>query len=138
VAMRQRAGSKPRAQSFSTDPVPHQLGVIEQLATRVSVAEGSVFARQRETGGRFFVVLSGTARRELNGREIDSVGPGGFFGELGSHNPVCGVVTVVASTPMELLVFTPVEFNASVRASGAVVYRALGELVARVRAANAA
>jgi CRP/FNR family cyclic AMP-dependent transcriptional regulator len=111
---------------------------IVKLATGVSVQEGRVLIRQGHTGSEFFIVLSGFASCEIDGRRVARFGAGDFFGEIALLDGGPRTASVSATTAMDLLVFNRGEFVALIELSGKVAHRLSGELAARLRAANAA
>lgn len=50
-----------------------------------------------------YVVLAGSVRVERDGREIDTLGPGGLIGELGLLSDSPRLADVIAHTPLEVL-----------------------------------
>src|SRR5438128_2065358 len=55
---------------------------IGTLTEEIDVPAGNVLMRQGETGEEFFLIVSGRVRIERNGRQLDSLGPGDFLGEI--------------------------------------------------------
>ncbi|HEX3333397.1 MAG TPA: cyclic nucleotide-binding domain-containing protein [Acidimicrobiales bacterium] len=89
-----------------------QLRQVARLAERVQVGEGEVLAREGRIGREFFLILSGTMTVTQGGREVNSLGPGSFFGELAAMNPGPRNATVTASSEAEVLIIGPREFAA--------------------------
>src|SRR5262245_52606847 len=80
---------------------------LRQVAEACEIREvvaGKVLTTQDQHGREFFVVLSGVARCEVDGHEIRKFERGSFFGELALIAGGPRSATVVAETPMVLLV----------------------------------
>jgi len=89
-----------------------QLNEVARLAERIQVANGEVLVREGRIGREFFLILSGTAAVTRKGRQIDTLGPADFFGEVAAVNPGPRDATVTATTDMEVLIIGPREFDA--------------------------
>ncbi len=69
------------------------------------VVPGRTLCREGEIGRECFVVLAGSASVIADGRLIATIGPGEPIGEVAVLNPeLRRTATVVADTPMDLLV----------------------------------
>ncbi len=88
-----------------------ELGRIAGLAHPREAATGDRLTRQGEDGLEFFVVVAGDASATVDGDEIGTIGPGGFFGEMALIDGGERVATVTATTPMQLLVLGRHDFN---------------------------
>ncbi len=89
-----------------------QLEDVASLAERIKVGEGEVLAREGRIGREFFLILSGTVGVTQDGRRVNSLGPGDFFGELAALNPGPRNATVTALSEVEVLIIGPREFAA--------------------------
>jgi CRP-like cAMP-binding protein len=83
---------------------------LEQIALLcdwVRAQPGTVLTSEGHAGLEFFLVLQGTASVRVGGREVATVGPGDFFGELALLEPGVPLrhATVVAGEEMALFVF---------------------------------
>jgi CRP/FNR family transcriptional regulator, cyclic AMP receptor protein len=90
----------------------NQLREVERLAERVQVASGEVLAREGRIGREFFLLLSGTVAVTQQGRRVNTLGPGNFFGELAAINPGPRNATVTALSDVDVLIIGPREFAA--------------------------
>jgi CRP/FNR family transcriptional regulator, cyclic AMP receptor protein len=88
-----------------------QLRRIEPLMTEVRVHAGRVLTSYAEPGAEFFVVGEGTAAVWREGIRLETVGPGGFFGEQSLLEHGTRTATVIAETDMELFVLSKQEFR---------------------------
>jgi CRP/FNR family transcriptional regulator, cyclic AMP receptor protein len=78
----------------------------------VDIPEGKHLATQGEFAYEFFVIEDGTADVLRDDKRIATLGPGDFFGEIGLIQTVRRTATVVATSPMRLIVMARREFNA--------------------------
>ena len=76
----------------------------------VSVEEGHELAKQGQFAHEFFVILDGTAEVRQDGSKISELGPGDFFGEIGLLETQRRTASVIATTPMRLVVMFKREF----------------------------
>jgi MFS family permease len=84
-----------RSQIFAPLPPP----TLEQLAEsleEVPIEPGRVVVRQGETGDRFYLVRDGTLQVAINGREVQTLGPGDSFGEIALLRDVPRTASVIA------------------------------------------
>src|ERR1051325_10395266 len=81
-----------------------QLRAIARIAEVQEVPAGHVLARIGEPGDRFFVIVDGAARIEVSPQYQSRISPGGFFGEMSLLDGEPRSATVIADTPMRLLV----------------------------------
>ena len=89
-----------------------QLRQVERLAEHIQVGRGEVLAREGRIGREFFLIISGTVSVTRQGRQIDTLGPGDFFGELAAMNPGPRNATVTALSDLDVLIIGPREFAA--------------------------
>jgi CRP/FNR family cyclic AMP-dependent transcriptional regulator len=88
-----------------------ELGKLAQWADEVSVSAGQPLATEGEFAHEFFVIEEGSAEVTKDGERIAELGPGEFFGEIGLLETERRTASVVATTPMELIVMFQREFK---------------------------
>ena len=86
--------------------------VVAQYADEVDVDAGTVLAQEGRLAYEFFAIKDGTADVTLGGQHAAALGPGDFFGEIGLLGGDRRVASVVASTPMSLVVLTGSQLRA--------------------------
>jgi CRP-like cAMP-binding protein len=80
------------------------LNIIAKHADEVRLGEGKILARQGEQGQEFLLIVEGSARVERNGKLIAKLAAGDFFGEMSLIDGKPRTATVIAETPITLLV----------------------------------
>jgi CRP-like cAMP-binding protein len=110
---------------------------LQQLAgwtDEVSVPEGQELATEGQFAHEFFIIEDGTAAVTQNGEQIADLGPGEFFGEIGLLETERRTATVVATTPMDLIVMFQREFKQMEQEMPAVAERIRAAIRARLDA----
>ena len=88
-----------------------ELRELAMLADEIDLRDGKELTRQGAAGREFFVLLEGTADVRKNGRKINSLGPGDFFGEIALVSREPRTATVTTSSPVRTLVITDRSFR---------------------------
>jgi CRP/FNR family transcriptional regulator, cyclic AMP receptor protein len=114
-----------------------ELQLIAKRSTPATVAAGKTLITEGSAGREFFVIDSGTAVVRRGGRKLDTLGPGQWFGELALLDNAPRNATVVAQTPMEVLVLTRPEFTGLLDEVPGLCRKLLTGLARRVREADA-
>jgi CRP/FNR family cyclic AMP-dependent transcriptional regulator len=89
----------------------NELGKLAQWTDEVSVSAGDALATEGQFAHEFFVIEEGSADVMQDGERIAELGPGEFFGEIGLLETDRRTASVVATTPMELIVMFQREFK---------------------------
>ena len=110
---------------------------IARLCDLVHVDAGVRLTTQGTPGQECFVIASGTASVAINGDVIATIGAGDLVGEVSLLDDGMRTATVVATSPMTLLVFTPREFRTMMAIYPQVTRRIAIGLGARLRQADA-
>jgi CRP-like cAMP-binding protein len=79
-----------------------ELQLVAKSADRVTFPAGKAVVTEGAAGSEFFVILEGQARVERHGRQVASLGAGGFFGDLALLDRAPRNATVVADTDLEV------------------------------------
>jgi CRP/FNR family transcriptional regulator, cyclic AMP receptor protein len=88
-----------------------ELGKLAQWTDEVSVPAGQELATEGQFAHEFFVIEEGSAEVRQNGERIAELGPGEFFGEIGLLETDRRTASVVATSPMQLIVMFQREFK---------------------------
>jgi len=113
------------------------LALVARRAENVRVDAGKVLVTEGEAGHEFFVIVSGTARVGRHGKRVTSLGPGRAFGELALLDKAPRNATVVAETPMELVVLGQREFAGIIDEVPGFARKLLTGMALRLREADA-
>lgn len=84
---------------------------VAQLADEVDLPAGHVLMRQGDNGSQMFIILSGEALVERDGRELAKVGPGAVLGEMAIVAEGPRVATATLTKPSHLFVLAHREFH---------------------------
>ena len=109
-----------------------QLEQIAQIADEIDLREGKEMTTQGARGREFFVLLDGNADVKKNGRRINTLGPGDFFGEIALVSDTPRTATVIATSPVRALVITDRSFRRLMADTPEIQERVLSELAARL------
>jgi CRP/FNR family transcriptional regulator, cyclic AMP receptor protein len=109
-----------------------ELGQLAQWTDEVSVPEGHELATEGQFAHEFFVIEDGAAAVTQDGERIAELGPGDFFGEIGLLETERRTASVVASTPMRLIVMFQREFKQMEKQMPAVADRVRSAIRARL------
>jgi CRP-like cAMP-binding protein len=88
-----------------------ELKDLAMLADEIDLRDGKELTRQGAAGREFFVLLEGTADVRKNGRKINTLGPGDFFGEIALVSREPRTATVTTTSPVRTLVITDRSFR---------------------------
>jgi CRP-like cAMP-binding protein len=100
---------------------------VARFADEVEVPAGKTLAQEGELAYEFFVIQQGTAEVTKDGKVLAQLGPDDFFGEIGLVEAERRTATVVAKSPMELIVIFGPNFRR--------LERELPELAMQIRTA---
>ncbi|HKD34610.1 MAG TPA: cyclic nucleotide-binding domain-containing protein [Gaiellaceae bacterium] len=109
-----------------------QLEQIAQIADEIDLREGKEMTTQGARGREFFVLLDGNADVKKNGRRINTLGPGDFFGEIALVSDTPRTATVIATSPVRALVITDRSFRRLMADTPEIQERVLSALAARL------
>jgi len=84
---------------------------IAKLADTVEVGAGTELTHEGRYEGYFFLVVAGSVRIEHGGATINTIGPGGFLGEISLIDDGPRTATAITETPCVLLSLTNREFD---------------------------
>ena len=114
-----------------------QLRAIARVSEVIEVPAGSVLARAGDPGEEFFLILDGHAHVEVSARKRSRLGPGQYFGEMSLLDGGPRSASVVAETPLRLLVIKRRNFSTLLREAPELAQNLMTTLSRRVRHAEA-
>ena len=114
-----------------------QLRFIATQVEEMDFPAGRELCRQGESGGEFFILLTGGAEVRRDGRPIRQLGPGDYFGEIAllEHGP--RTATVVTTASSRCLVLSQGQFNNVLAQDKSIVLNVLHTLASRLRDSGA-
>jgi MFS family permease len=90
------------------------LEALAEAAVERHAEPGEAIVRERESGDRFYVVVSGAVEATARGVHLSTLGPGGYFGEIALLRDVPRTASVHAVEPTELLALDRSDFLGAV------------------------
>jgi len=114
-----------------------QLRAIARISEVIEVPEDTVLARSGAPGEEFFLILDGSARVEVSPRKRARLEPGQYFGEMSLLDGGPRSASVVAETPLRLLVIKRRDFATLLREAPELTQSLLATLSRRLRHAEA-
>lgn len=113
-----------------------QLRSLAKIARVFDVAADTVITRAGEPGDEFFLIVDGAARVDVSPEKHVPLHPGGFFGEMSLLDGGPRSATVVAATPIRLLVISRRHFSVLLKEVPGLTQTLLTTLSRRVRQAE--
>jgi len=107
-----------------------ELQQVASIADELDLREGATLITEGERGREFLVIVEGNVKVTRNGRKLNELGAGSFVGEIALVANVPRTATVVATSPVRLLVITDRAFKELVRKTPTIaskVMQSLGE-----------
>ncbi len=109
-----------------------ELQEIASIADEIDLREGTVLTQEGAPGREFFVLLDGTADVMKNGRRVNTLGAGDFFGEIALVYRSPRTATVTATSPVRTLVVTDRAFRRLLDESPEIQRKVLQALAERL------
>jgi CRP/FNR family transcriptional regulator, cyclic AMP receptor protein len=88
-----------------------ELQAVGRLADEVDIESGRQLVREGDFSYEFFAIEEGTAEVKRSDQFLAELGPGDFFGEMGLVGDAPRNASVIAKTPMSLIVMTGSAFR---------------------------
>lgn len=109
------------------------LSQVAHLADEIDLREGKEITRQGAPAREFFVLLEGEADVRKNGRRINQLGPGDFFGEIALVSDSPRTATVTATSEVHALVITDRDFRRLLKEQPGIQSKVLAAVAARLQ-----
>jgi CRP-like cAMP-binding protein len=97
-------------------------------------AEGEVIFKDGDAGDAMFGVQDGAVDLVVAGRVVETVGPGGIFGEMALIEHAPRTATAIASKPSKIVVIDEARFGALTQNTPEFALRLLRVISRRIRA----
>ena len=111
-----------------------ELGQVAVVADEIDLAAGKVLTTEGGPGREFFVLIGGSADVRRNGRKVNTMSAGDFFGEIALVSDRPRTATVTATSPVRLLVVTDRAFRELMRKVPSIQGKVLAALAERLPA----
>jgi CRP/FNR family transcriptional regulator, cyclic AMP receptor protein len=98
--------SRLKSNPLFQDVPDEELAQISGFAQEVNVEAGRELVREGDFSYEFMVIEGGEAEVTRDGKHVNDLGPGDFFGEMGLLEKTLRNATVTAKTPMRLITLT--------------------------------
>ncbi|MDQ1401692.1 MAG: family transcriptional regulator, cyclic receptor protein [Actinomycetota bacterium] len=128
----QRLGEVPLFRACSKK----DLQALAKSGDDIKIDAGKAVVTEGERGHEFYVVIDGKADVHRDGRIVTTLGPGDYFGELALLDPQPRDASVIASTPLELLVISQREFLGLLAEVPTIAGKILAGMARRLHAAD--
>jgi len=106
---------------------------ISSVADAVTVPAGRTLVKEGTIGRELYLIVSGTASVQRNGRQVATLGSGQHFGELSLLDRRPRNATVVSKTEMDLLVIGQRQFNGLLDTIPTLARKLISAMAARMR-----
>ena len=113
-----------------------ELARVDQASDELDVTAGRELVIQGRTGHEFFLILSGQAKVRRDDREVATLGPGQYFGELALFDRGPRTATVVADTDMKVVLLGQREFAGLLDTVPGMAAKLLAAVAKRLREAE--
>ncbi len=113
------------------------LKLVSKRGSDLEVPAGKVLVEQGAAGAEFFVIVSGKAKVTRRGKKVATIGAGDYFGDLALLDKAPRNATVVAETPMEVVVLPQREFAGLIEDVPGFARKLLAGMARRLREADA-
>jgi hypothetical protein len=113
-----------------------QLAAIAKISEVFDAPAGMALTRAGEPGNQFFLIMEGTARVEVSPRKQPRLRAGDYFGEMSLLDGEPRSATVVAETPIRLLIIGRKNFATILQEVPGLIQNILVTLSKRVRQAE--
>jgi CRP/FNR family transcriptional regulator, cyclic AMP receptor protein len=113
-----------------------ELAAVASVADEIDLRQGKQLTTQGRPGREFLVLVEGEAEVRKNGRKLRTLSDGDFFGEIALVTKRPRTATVVATTPVRVLVITDRSFQSLLERSPSIQVKVLQALAERVAGDN--
>jgi CRP/FNR family cyclic AMP-dependent transcriptional regulator len=109
------------------------LAQIAKLADEIDLPAGKQLLQQGDHPHEFFLIVDGSVRIDVDGAQINMLGPGEFLGEIALLDGGQRSATATAESPVRLLILGRREFNTLLNDFPDIRVSVLTALARRVR-----
>jgi CRP-like cAMP-binding protein len=109
-----------------------ELERISMIADEIDFKSGKTLIKEGSSGREFFVLADGTAEVSRKGRQIDTAGPGEFFGEMALLTDQPRNATVTTTSDVDALVITAASFRNLVESNPLIALKVMRAVADRL------
>lgn len=112
---------------------------LEFVVTRtdeVDLPAGRTLITQGRAADSFYLLLTGKATVQVDGRDRPALEPGSFFGEISMLDRGPATATVVTSGQSKLMVMSHAQFRDAIRANDQLLSQVMAVMAERLRRDN--
>jgi CRP-like cAMP-binding protein len=110
-----------------------ELASLAQNTDQVDLEAGRTLIVQGRPNHNFCIILQGELDVFVDGKPIDHLGPGQFFGEISMLDGGPATATVTTTTPVEALVMSHAQFHNAIKAHETIALRVMAVMAERLR-----
>ena len=111
-----------------------KLQLIAEMCRPHTFAAGEDIVTQGDSSGRFYLIIDGGAEVRVNGRTVNILGPGQYFGEYAVIDQEPRSASVVATTAVRAHSLASITLRPLLREEPEITYRLLLNACQRLRA----
>ena len=111
---------------------PRELETIARTVHERTFNAGDTVAEEGQSGVGFFVIKDGHAKVTIDGRDVRTLGPGDYFGEIALIAETARTATVKAESELKCYGLTPWEFRPLVQTNAGIAWKLLLALAQKV------
>lgn len=102
-----------------------ELQKLAMIADEIDLRDGSALTREGQPGREFFVLIEGTVDVIQGDERVSQLGPGDWFGEIALLTNAPRTATVMATSPVRVLVVTDRAFRQVVEQTPSIAVKML-------------
>jgi CRP-like cAMP-binding protein len=110
-----------------------ELQTLAQNTDEVSLPAGRTLIEQGRSNHSFFILTDGEAEATVDGKSVRQMRPGDIFGEISMLDRGPATATVVATTPVDVLVMSHAQFRDAVRGDENIAHNVIAVMAERLR-----
>ena len=109
-----------------------ELELISRHSEHVQVAAGKALTKEGRVEYEFFLILDGKAKVDKGGKQVNTLGPDDFFGELALLDRAPRNATVTAETDLDVILLGQREFSGLLDTVPTLAHKMLVGLARRI------
>ena len=111
-----------------------ELEFVASRVDEVNLKPGQTLISEGQPTEAFFILESGHVQVTRDGKSVNRLGPGDFFGEIGMLDRGPATATVVTDGPVEAMVLSHTQFRDAIKANDNLALQVIAAMAKRLRA----